>query len=77
MGLLNIGLIIVFKIQIWNNKILQQEKKCVLLKKMKTFSKKCPQIYSSISEANTKTKVCKKSKSQKCIQSHMSCIFIQ
>ena len=39
MGLLNIGLIIVFKIQIWNNKILQQEKKCVLLKKWKRFPK--------------------------------------
>ena len=37
-------------------------------KKMRTHSKKSPQIYLSVSEADTKAKVCKKSKILKCIQ---------
>ena len=57
MGLLKIGLIIVFKIQIlrqWN--IATREKVC-FDKGMRTPSKKSPQIYLSMSEADTKVKV--------------------
>ena len=44
---------------------------------MRTLSKKSPQIYLSISEADTKAKVCKKSKTQKCIHRPISNIFTQ
>ena len=42
---------------------------------MRALSWKSPQIYLSILEANTKAKVSKNSKTQKCIQWHMPYIF--
>ena len=79
MGLLKIGLIIVFKIQILKQWSITTREKVCYDKKMRTLSKKIPQIYLSIAGVDTKAKLCKlwKSKTQKFTQWHMSYIFTQ
>ena len=77
MGLLKIGLIIVFKIQILKQWSITTREKVCYDKKMRTLSKKIPQIYLSIAGVDTKAKLCRKSKTQKYMQWQMSYIFTQ
>ena len=66
-----------YKIQILKQQNIATREKVRFHKKWERLPKRTPQMYLSISEADTKAKVYKNSKKQKCMQWLMQYIFRQ